>query len=484
MDLRWSPVGSDTKRNTSTWYHPSATPLEMVTGTHVDGIDLSEFATRLSHSASEGQVTLSWHRELDGAAQPKPGHILELREGGMTLWWGIIEGLNDYRLSSGQRVLNVLARSRDASPFWRETRRISELYPVGTPLHFISSEVAESVGLTAPEMMIPESSNCTVHSNTQLADLTAWEMLEKLNAPQGLSPFVDAIGRLKFISRDILRASDAVLTDERLLSVSAAKARPPLTAIKLKWLDPNLSKVIQQAQQLAAETITAGYFQIKQRKEILFSADGRQRAENTYLVIRQSANSSLVHVCEETYSQLTQTSGEIVLLTSFWVPTLISAGMGAMLATAMIPDAVAVPPVETIPTGRVIQAVAGLEVLLVMASIGTGMYEIWGNPYDFIHARNTTEAYDDSAPSWMEKIVEIENDFVMDEAQAQAFAVRELIFQVRAASLFTATIVDDPRIEKGDIIELADGSRLWVEDYRRDCTSGTSATLEVQGFRA
>lgn len=484
MDWRWSPCSIDYQRVTTVWYHPTATPLEMVSNTHSDSVELTEYVNRLSQSSSEAQATLTWHKELDGANQPVPGCIFEIRENGLMLWWGIIEGLSDYQLSSGQRALTITVRSRDASTLWRDTRRVSELYPVGTPLHIITRDIAESLGLTSAEMFIGETSGSTVHSNTQLADLTAWEMLSVLNLPSGTSPVVDAIGRLKFISRDISRRADIVLTKSNYSSVRGSKARPPLTAIRIKWLDPNLSKVSQQDQQLAAETITAGYFQIRQRKRIHFSQDGRQRAENTHLVIRQSANSSFVRVCEETYQQLTQTEGEIVLETSFWVPTLITAGMGAMLSTAFIPDAVAVPPVETIPTGRVIQAVAGLEVLLVMASIGTGMYEIWGTPYDFIHARNTTEAYDDSAPEWTEKIIEIENDFVMDETQAQAFAVRELLYQVREASVFTVSIVDDPRIEKGDIIELEDGERIYVLDYRRDLTSGAEALLEVQGFRA
>jgi hypothetical protein len=44
--------------------------------------------------------------------------------------------------------------------------------------------------------------------------------------------------------------------------------------------------------------------------------------------------------------------------------------------------------------------------------------------------------------------------------------------------------VDDLRIEPGDIIELHDGSRLYVTGYSRDLTRGASAELQVTGFRS
>lgn len=484
MDLHWQSLNSDNIRDSQVWHHPSATPLEMVTDTHTDGVDLSPFVSRVSHSASEASIALNWHQELNGSAQPRPGTILELRLDGKLLWWGVIEALNDYRLSSGVRTMSITARSRDASPLWRDIRRVSELYPVGTPLSMIAHDIAGSLGLTDSEILFGNSSAVTVHSNTQLADLSAWEMLDKIWEPLGRNPFIDARGVLKTISRDISRAADIVLTAERVIAVGAAKSRPPLTLVRIKWLDPNLTKVSQQNQKLVAETITAGYFQIHQKKYIQFSADGTQRAENTYLVIRQSANTSLVRVCEETYSQLTQTDGLILLKTSMWVPTLATAGLATILYGAMIPDAA--PPMsgETVPVGRRIQAAAEITVLLVMMSIGTGMYEVWGTPYDFVHARNRTEAYDDAAPDWLGNEQEIENDFVMDEPMAQAYAVRELIYQARAASSFQVSIVDDPRVEPGDILQLPDASRLYVTGYRRDLSPGAPAVLEIEGFRA
>ncbi|SFL93504.1 hypothetical protein [Nitrosomonas communis] len=481
MNHRWQPFAQDSVKNIAIIWHPTATPLQMVEGTHADGVDISAFVTRASHSAAEGNVTVTWHLELYEVDQPQPGQIIEFRLDDQLLWWGVIESLNGYRLSSGVRSLTLTLRSRDASPHWRNVRRVTEIYPVATPLSVIARDIAYTLGLSDAEIGFGETSVTTVHSNTQLADLTAWEMLEKLAEPLGVQSFVDARGVLKTISRDITRPVDIVLTTERIISVTAAKSRPPLTAVKVRWLDPNLTKVSQQDQLLASINITAGFFQLKQKKRIAFSEDETQRAENTYLVIRQSANSGLLPVCEESYSQETQTGGEIVLTTYAWVPALVTAGMAAILSSSLIPDGVT--PTETIPLGRPIQAGAEITVLLTLASIGTGMYEIWGTPYDYVHARNITEAYDQNAPEWLSNEVEIENDFIMDEPMAQAYAVRELLYRAREVSSFNMSIVDDPRIEPGDIIELPDQSRLYVTNYQRDVSPGSAAVLDVEGFR-
>lgn len=483
MDAAWSaPYAKDALRSVQVLHHPTATPLELVEASAGDSVDLSTYATQVKQSPSEASVSVSWHRELDGSAQPKPGEILELRLDGVPLWWGVIESLNDYRLQAGTRTMTIVARSRDASPFWRNVRRVTDLYPTATPFSLIAREIAAALSLTDNEMNLPTSSGYTVHSNTQLADLPAWEMLEQLYAPSGYAPFVDAHGRLKTISRDVSRAADIVLTEDRIESVTGARSRSPVSVVRIKWLDPNLTRVEQQDQSLASATITAGYFQIRQRQDVEFSNDGSQRAANTYLVVKQSANSGLLPVCDEAYEQTSQTGGRITLTTARWVPGLIAVFM-ALKAAAALPDIA--PPFggPTAPTGKIVYGGLELSVLLVMASIGTGMYEVNGTPFDFVHARNTTEAYDSNAPSWMGNEVEIENDFVSDEQAAQAFAVRELIYQARAASSYGLTLVDDPRIEPGDIVQLPDGTKVYVTGYSRDLTSGAAAVLNVEGFQ-
>src|SRR5262249_23031785 len=159
------------------------------------------------------------------------------------------------------------------------------------------------------------------------------------------------------------------------------------------------------------------------------------RAANTYMVIKQSANSGLVPVCSEDYQQKTQTSGLITLTTYWWVPTLATADLAALIYLSRVPDTIvglAIPPSgviagdpvtdHTVPHGRMLQAAAEVALILIMMSIGTGVYEIHGTPYDYVHARNTSVAYDCDAVDWVENVQDIENDFVMSEDAAQAYA--------------------------------------------------------------
>lgn len=483
MVARWEPVEQDSKRNIKVLLHPTATPLQMVTGSHADEFDLTPYVKSCSHSHNEANVTLSWHHEFYVEGQPGPDMIIELRLDDQLLWWGIIESVNNYQLSSGVRAATLTARTRDASPKWRNVRRVSEVYPVATPLSIIARDIAYALGMTADEVDIDDTSVYTVHSSVQLADMTAWEMLEKLAHPVGVEPFINAKGQLKIISRDITRQSDIILSKERILSVNGSRARPSLTGVRLRWLDPNYTLVYQQDQVLGEAAITAGFFRPNQNKHVYFSQDRRQEATETRLVIKQSCNLyGWLEPFTESYRQETQRHGNINILLPSWWYGLLAAITGGILATSEIPDGVAGS--ETVPIGRVIHGTLLTSILVLLSSVGTGVYEVWGRPYDYVHARNTTEAYDESAPEWLDNIQEIENDFIMNEAMAQAYAVRELVYGVRSASSYNVSIVDDPRIEPGDILQLPDDTRIYVTGYKRDLSPGAGAVLSVEGFPA
>lgn len=484
MDVTWAPYPLDSVRATTVFVH-AASPLDVLQGAALEPLEITRYCTSIRQSPSEVSVGLAWHDELYGTNQPQYGQVLEVRLEGRSFWIGIIQAINDFRLASGQKSMTIVARSRDASPLWRETRRLTDIYPVSTPLDYIARQICYGIGLTDYEIGNLNVPGYTVHSNTQLADLPPWQMLTVLMQPSGLEPYIDARGRLKAISRDITRAADVELADNtRLLNVNGSKSRSPVTEVKVKWLDPNLTEVSQQDRILDKATMTAGFFKLKLERDVTFSQDGTQRARSTHMVVRQSANSGLLPVCSEEYSQKSVATGQIVLRTSAWVPGLATAAIAAKLIAHKIPDGVAAfGGGVTIPMGRLVEGAADVVIMLTMMSIGTGVYEIWGTPYDMVHARNTTTAYGKAVKDWEINVSEIENDFVMNQAQSEGFATRELIYSYRAASSYNVTIVDDPRIERGDIISLKDGSRIYVTDYSRDLSHGSPATLDISGFR-
>lgn len=471
----------DSQRVTTLFVH-DASPLEVMNGTST-GLEITRFARSVKQSANECTIGLAWHDELYGANQPTAGRVLEIRLEGASYWIGIIQAVNDYRLSSGEKSLSIVARSRDATPAWRDVKRATDVFPTATPLAYIAKQIAQALGLTTAEIQLPDAGASTVHSNTQLADISPWSMLGTLYQPSGLEPYVDCRGRLKCISREIRRVSDIVLSDNRrLIDVSGSKSKLPLTEMRIKWLDPHLTESAQQDRMLERASITAGFFKLKQERLIYFSGDQTQRARDTHMVIRQTANAGLLHFCSEDYAQETLTSGRITVTTSVWAPLLANAALAHLFAAGFIPDGVY--GTTTVPIGKIVHVTAEVAMLLIMMCIGTGQYEIWGTPFTYVHARNTTSAFNQAAKVWEIQPQEIENDFVMNEAQAQTFSIRELIYAARSAASYNISIVDDTRIERGDIIQLVDGSRVYVTDYARDLSSGAPAVLQVSGFRA
>jgi hypothetical protein len=474
--------GADSKR-TPQWFLYSDTPFRVAQGL-ATGVEITRNVTKSTQQSATATISVAWHDEFAGVNQPKVGQILELRLEGVSYWIGVIRTISNYRVQPGVRSMDLQAYTRDAWPAWRETRRATIIYPVGTPLSYIAGQVAACLGLDPSENLLPDTGMTTVQSNVQIADLPAWQMFGTLYQPAGYEPFVDCRGRLKAISRDFGRQSDIVLTDDRrLVKIAGGNSSPAVSEVTISWLDPALSQSTQQQRMLANESLTAGFFQLTQNKTVYFSSDQTQRARDTFLKIRQSANGGLgINFSSESYAQIADNAGQITLTTTVFAPALAGAALVAQIAAAQVPDIAPPGGGPVVPAGRFPQQVAQCALLLIMMCMGTGVYEVWGTPFDYVHARNKSTVYNSNATVFEIQNQEIENDFVMNEAGAQAFAVRELAYAYRSASSFNPTIVDDTHIEPGDIVELSDGSRVYVVDYRRDVSSGAPAVLDITGF--
>ena len=199
MDMRFSAATSlDDERTVAVVVYPVGTPIaDVVAGTAPVPLDLSPYAMRVQQSTGELTVGLSWHHEIYGAAQPTPGQVLAVFVDGRLLAATLIESLNDYRLAPGERRMTLTARSPEAFAAWREVKRVTDIYPLGNRLDQIARDIALDVGLAPAEIALPPILYAVPHSNLQLADLTAWAMLETLLLPAGLAPRTHA-ARLRF----------------------------------------------------------------------------------------------------------------------------------------------------------------------------------------------------------------------------------------------------------------------------------------------
>lgn len=475
-------ASKDIAREVQIYLWPASETFDQVIdGTAVGSVSLSPYVSTVSHSDREATVRLSGTLPFDCTTQPRPGHIVSIDADGQRFLNMAIDGITEFREERGTRQMTLTLRSRDAFGLWRDNRFVTEIYPSGTEFSAIARDIAQAMGLERVEYALPATGFLTPHTNSQMSDMSPWEMLDTLYIAAGLSPLFNVLGRLKTYRRDTTRAADITLGMDRVISINGSKARPPITNVKVKWLSRFLSKVAQQDQVITTDTVTAGFFKLEQRREEWFSEDRTQRVENSYMKIIQSINDGLLPVGDEEYTQISTRNGELVVTTSAWVPALATASILALLVATAIPDGVAFS--ATIPIGRIIHGFAEAIILIIIMSLGTGNYEFWGSPFDFVHAKNTTEAFDRDAPRWADIEKTIDNDFIYGESHARAVATRELIFENAGAVSWGATIVDDPRLEIGDLIGLPDGSRLFITGYQRDLSRGEEAVLNVTGFR-
>lgn len=487
----WADTSSDpnVERNISVTAYSSATWADVITGAIDDlvGDALATFVTRGSISSRQASITIRWPTGIAITVPPRPGTLVVFRDEvtGQILWAGSMDSIEELRESRGERFWTITLRSRDATAFWRRNRWTTDVYPVGTDLAVIVIDILKALGLTPPEYpAVQVTGRPTPHTSTQLADMTAWNMFETLGLPCGTEPMVDAIGRFKLISREVTRRPDLTLSREEVISVSRSWPEPPVTALCLSWLDHNLVKSQQQDQVLATESLTAGFFKLKQERKTYWSDDRYQRAEHTYMKVKASVNDGLISVGSERYEQKDLFHGEITVQTDSWVPALATAMLAVILVSSMIPDLViALFGGVTVPLGRIIQAIAEIAVLIILMSLGSGKYEIWGQPFDYVHPVHKTEAFDKDAQLWERVNDDISSDFVTDEGHAQSFAIRELLYRSLSARRMSITIVDRPAIERGDILAIPGPHRMYVLDYRRDITRGAKALLQVEGFQ-
>lgn len=487
MDVTWSAYGRDSERAVSVLlYGASITPAQVVAGAE-PLTDMSPYVERARLAHNELSITCRFYEELYCAGQPKPGQLLAVKLSARLYWQGVVEAVTDYREEVGTRTMSFVARSRDATPAWREVQRITREYPQGTRLDLIARDVAVILGLEPQEILISAVGVSTPQSTTQLAEVPAWAMLEQVLIPAGLYPFVDGLGRLRGYSRDITRAPDQVLTRDRVVRVSGSRSRPAISRLVLAWRDPNLTMVKQQDRVLASATITAGFFQAVQKQEVYWSEDRTLRALDTRLVIRQSANSGLIPICDETYQQFRdegndEVVGGLIRLDTYAYVAPLLAYMIGLKALSLVPDGVDIANAVTISVGRASETAAEVGILLTMASIGTGIYEIWGTPFDYANAVNRTAAFNFNAPETAAKEEELESDFISGETHAQAVVGREFLWRALSANSYGATVVDDPRIEIGDLVEFPDGDRMVVTGYGRDLSPGAPAVMDLTGF--
>ena len=70
-----------------------------------------------------------------------------------------------------------------------------------------------------------------------------------------------------------------------------------------------------------------------------------------------------------------------------------------------------------------------LGIMVIMMSMGSAQYEIWGTPYDYAYLEKKSIAIEDGLDYWLENNLDLKNDFIGTHDQADIIAMTELIWQ-------------------------------------------------------
>jgi len=120
-------------------------------------------------------------------------------------------------------------------------------------------------------------------------------------------------------------------------------------------------------------------------------------------------------------------------------------------------------------------------ILLIMMSIGSAQYEVWGTPYDYAYLEKQSVAIEEGLEYWLENEKEIKNDFIGTHDQADTIAVTELIWEKSLSRPRRIAIEDDPALEVGDIVALPDGRKILVTGLNKKIRRGEVPTLVIDG---
>jgi hypothetical protein len=407
---------------------------------------------------------------------------------------GIIQGTYTWSLLRGTNPsATVSVQSRESNQAWRQRYVTSKEYTVGTDYSVMFNDVAKDImSLSDIEVLTPATWNYAFDKQVnQIVNISPWEGLTSLAQGGLLRMWFNGAGQLATYPLTVDRQPTLTLTNDRINSYTQpGTENEVINKVVVTYLDNFLTKVAGDRQSLGTANVTAGFFDRELKLDVKYSDDGKQRAENVELVVNTSINQNDlgISIGTETLNIEDEFGGELVITVDAFVSGLAVAGIAAILSAATIPDNVVVAGVGastgvTIPVGRVIEAAGIVAVLVALMILGTGVYDVVGTPFDYAFLERRAIALMDNILFWEEHELEIRNEFISTEEHAHSLALQELLFEQSKLNPRNMVVQYDPRIERGDIIEMPGELKLFVLNATRTLERGGKQATSLGGVR-
>jgi hypothetical protein len=488
---------------------------DVVTGSYLQTpLDLTPYCSKISWSPDRFGFTLE-----DRDAQFHPdfgakrnylvnGAILRLQEGDVALettewinsFTGQVQGQIGWRKSRRSQALEatVLVYSRENTQSWKRRSITTKQYTAGTEIGVMLHDLCIGLmGMSPGEIRIPSTLGVQLkHHLNQLVQVSPWGGITAILETVGSVPFFDGDGRLACYSKSLTTTETRLFSDWKKVVdyIIPEFSQEAINQIRVIFLDSNLEEVPGSDQLLGTAQATAGFFIPKIELDCWWSEDHKQRARNTRMVIKQSVITKVGRMASvgnfgmewatEEYEIIDDFHGRVVITVPWYTPALFAAALLQYLAAAAMGDmVVSFGAGWTVPVGRIMEALALIQILGMMMCIGTGQYEIWGIPYDYAYIEKQSIAAECNLEYWQLNERIIKNDFLGTQEQADAIALLELIWEHSRCFPRKLVIKDDPKLELGDLIRLPDGIKFFITGMSKSLGRGDVPLLTLDGFK-
>lgn len=343
--------------------------------------------------------------------------------------------------------------------------------------------------------------NTVAQKSLQFVEESPFVSIAKVLFVSGFVPRFDGSGVLRPVSMTVDKSSSRVLTDSNFVgTVSRPQDPNPVpNQVFVKGISADMERVLQDDQVVATAGITMGFWTGDSSIRVVFSDDKSILVQNPRLRIIQSVRGGIVPFGDEEEFEFTvedtdptdlsiagTTEGKIKVDGAFYAP-LVTSLFAGRIAASFIPDAVVVAGVgassgSTIPQGRIIEGAISVNASLVQAQVGTGQYEILGQPYEYVFKELVGEAIVANLRDGEKRAVSVENHLITSQADVDATALRELRLVRKRGNIRSLTMRHDLKLEADDKLRLADDSTFIITNITRNLSRGSAWTATLGLF--
>lgn len=355
------------------------------------------------------------------------------------------------------------------------------------------------MGLGQDEILFGSQGKDSKHVTNQIVETNALEGIYQCLFPVGKKPKFDNLGRLSAVDVDLDKPAARIYSAGNLMverRIAVPNDVEVANQVVLKGLNHVLTRIVQEPQVLVTLTRTCGFFESEVDDVVFYSDDHTQRAQDTYLVPKKKITWS-----DAEWAERDEFSGRLQIDTHYLRNArviIFATWLGLQLAVTAL-DLImqlgvsGATPILT-PQGPstlalwrsildTISKVALAALIWAMQFVGTGIYEVWGKPFEYVYAElvsdNRLTGLD---PEELRK-AEYRNDFVSTMEDLDRLGKVHLRRETLKNQVYELEVMDDPLLEVDDVIELADKCRYYVVSVRKTLRHGAKPTMTLTAWK-